>query len=273
MALFSVFLAIALGQAADVDLLCRSSVRDRDQRATRTVQDGFVVTVWRKSDSSEPERACVVEVRDAAGQLVFAREGHNTRLHADSGRDVDNDGTADLILGHDSTGGSRCCWEYTVVSLRPTPRVVGAFADAWFESDAMRRTVIWSIRSFEDLGPSMSQPPMIAIARQYRGGRIVDITSEYCGVILAGTANGLANLSDDLWQLEGSHRAASRAAIGPPSFEVETTRVSATTVALQMLYCRQEADARELIRQVWPASEQETIQASLATAVAAARVQ
>lgn len=269
LALFSAFLALA--QAPDADLVCRSSIRDREQRATRTVQDGFAVTVWRKAESAEREHACVIEVRDASGQIVLAREGFNTSVHADSGRDVDNDGTADLILGHDSVGGSRCCWAYTVLSLKPTPRVVGAFADAWFEGDAARRTVIWSIRSFEDLGPSMSQPPSIAIARQYRDGRMVDITSEYCGAILAGTAKGLANLSDDLWQLEGSHRAASRAATGPPSFEVETTRVSATTVALQMLYCGQEADARELIRQVWPASDQEKIRMSLAAAVAEAR--
>lgn len=271
MALLSAFLTIALSQAPDVDLQCRSSIRDREQRMARTVQDGFAVTVWRKADPAESDHACVIEVRDASGQIVFAREGFNTRLHADSGRDVDDDGSVDLILGHDSAGGSRCCWEFAVLSLKPTPRVVGAFRDAWFESDAAKRTVIWGIRSFDDLGPSMSQPPTIAIARQYRDGRVVDITSEHCGAILTGTARGLANLSDDLWQLEGSHRAASRAATGPPSFEVETTRVSATTVALQMMYCGQEADARELIRQVWPSSEQEKMQTSLAAAVAAAR--
>lgn len=192
-------------------------------------------------------------------------------MHPESGRDVDNDGSPDLILGHDAGGGNRCCGDYTILSLKPGLRVAGTFANAWFESDASRRTVVWSVRSFEDLGPRTAQPPMIAIARQYRDGKMVDVTSEYCGPILAGTASGLANLSDDLWQLEGSHRAASREATGPPSYEVETTRVSATTVALQMMYCGHEADAGELVRQVWPFGEQERIRVALAAAVAEAR--
>jgi hypothetical protein len=42
-------------------------------------------------------------------------------------------------------------------------------------------------------------------------------------------------------------------------------------VALQMLYCGRDDDARGLIRQVWPDRQQEAIRASLAAAAEAAR--
>jgi hypothetical protein len=271
MTLFFLLLAASLAQGPDQDMQCRYSIRDREQRTTRTVQDGFTVTLWRQADPALKEDACVVEVRDGSGQIVFARRGFNTRLHPDSGRDVDNDGRPDVIVGHDSGGGNRCCWEHTILSLRPSLHVAGTFPNPTFETDVNRRTVVWTIVPFDDLGPSTAQAPTIAIAEQYRDGRFVDITSEYCGVILAGTAKGLANLSDDLWQLEGSRRAAARAETGPPSFEVETTRGSATTVALQMMYCGRDADARELIRQVWPAGEEEKTRAALQAAIAAIR--
>jgi hypothetical protein len=269
--LLLLILAVAAGQSPSQDMACSHSVRDQEQLKTLTVQDGWTVTVRRKPDPALVENACVIEVRDASGQIVFAREGYNTRLHGDSGRDADNDGTPDLIVGYDSGGGSGCCWEYSVLSLRPALHVAGTFVNPSLAADVNRRTVVWNIVPFHDLGPSMAQSPTIATASQYRDGRFAEITLEYCPAILAGQGVGLANLSEDLWQLEGSRRAASREERGPPSFEVESTRVSATTVALQMVYCGLDADARELIRQVWPEAQRDTVFASIEAAIAAVR--
>jgi hypothetical protein len=263
-------LAAALGQPPAPAMSCRYSVRAA-QRTTRAAPAGFSVTVRRKADPALTRDACVIDVRDRSGRIVFTREGFNTELHDDSGRDVDNDGSPDLIVGFESRGTNRCCSQYSVLSLTPAPHVIGTFSNPSFENDLNRRTLVWAMLSFDDLGADMMPVPTIAIVGQYRDGRFIDLTSEYCPVILAGTARGWANLSEDLWQLEGSRRAASRAETGPPSFQVETTRGSATTVALQMLYCGRDADARELIRQVWPDRQQESIRASLAAAVAAAR--
>jgi hypothetical protein len=267
----SLILAAAVSQSPGQDMACSYSVRDQEQLKTRTVQDGLTVTVRRKPDPGLVEDACVVEVRDASGRVVFAREGYNTKLHGDSGRDVDNDGAPDLIVGYDTGGGNQCCWEYAILSFRPAIHVAGTFADPSFTIDVNRRTVVWSMLPFSDLGPAMGQSPTLAIAEQYRDGRFVEMTSEYCPAILAGSAPGLANLSQDLWQLEGSRRAASREEREPPSFEVESTRASATTVALQMMYCGQNADAHELIRQVWPEAEQNKVRADIEAAVAATR--
>jgi hypothetical protein len=260
----------ASGQASPQDLTCHHSVRD-PQQSTRALDGGLTLAVRRNADPGASENACVVEVRDSSGQMLFSREGYSARVLGETGRDVDNDGFPDLVIGHDATSGGRCCREYSILSLRPALRVLGTFSNPSFESDASRRTVVWSTLPVSGLGPDMAQAPSIAIVGQYRDGRFVDITLEHCPAILAGTARGLANLSQDLWQLEGSRRAASRAEKSPPSFEVETTRISAITVVLQMMYCDRDADARELIRQVWPAAEQEQMGASIAAAVTAVR--
>src|ERR1700741_1854692 len=128
MPLLSLVLAASLNQAAGQDMTCVYRLRDQEQRMTRTVQNGFTVTVRRKTDPNLVEDACVLEVRDPAGAVVFTREGFSTKLHADSGRDVDNDGSPDVIVGYDSGGGNRCCWEYAVLSLRPAFQLAGTFS-------------------------------------------------------------------------------------------------------------------------------------------------
>jgi hypothetical protein len=270
LALLPLVLVAALGQPPAPEMSCRYSVRE-PQRATRSVQGGFSVTVRRKADPALTSDACVIEVRDGSGRLLLTREGFNTQLHDDSRRDVDNDGSPDLVIGFDSRGTNRCCSEYAILSLKPAPRVVGTFSNPSFAVDPNRRTLVWAGLSFEDLGADMGPSPTIATVGQFRDGTFVDLTLDYCQLILAGNSPGRGNLSEDLWQLEGSRRAASRAEAGPPSFAVENTRGSATTVALQMLYCGRDADARELIRQVWPDNQQEAIRASLEAAVATTR--
>ena len=263
-------LAAALGQQPAAEMICRYSV-SADQRTTRPVQDGFSVTIRRKADSALTNDACVVEVRDAAKRIVFAREGFNTKLHEDSGRDVDNDGAPDLIVGVERHRTKLCCSEYSILSTKPAPRVVGTYSNPSFRVDQNRRTVVWAALPFDDLASDIGPVPTITIVGQYRDGRFADLTSEHCAWILAGTAPGWANLSEDLWQLDGTRRVASRAETGTPSYAVETTRASATTVALQMLYCAKEADTHALIRQVWPDQQQESVRTSLTAAVAAKR--
>ena len=120
--------AAALGQAPGPEPFCRYSV-ESEQKVTRTGPDGFSVTVRRKMDpaiTADPkvrpaaaEDACVIEVRDRSQRVVFARAGFNARLHEDSGRDVDNDGAPDLIVGVETHRTKLCCSEYSILSLKP----------------------------------------------------------------------------------------------------------------------------------------------------------
>lgn len=249
---------------------CQHAVRGQ-QRQARTVQDGFTVTVFRKADRNLSADACVVEVRDPSSRVVFTGEGYNTGIHDYTGRDVDNDGTPDIIVGHDSQDTGQCCSDYTVVALGPTPHAAGEFSNVWFEADGNRRTLAWHLVPMADLAVDFGPTPMLVVVDQYREGRFVDVTSEYCPTILAGTARGMGSLSDDLWRLEGSNLTASRNETGTPSFEVETTRGSATLVAAQMMYCGRDAQARDLIARAWPDAAQDSIRSTIAAAVAAAR--
>ncbi len=145
-----------LGQPAQ-EVACWSDKRSVSRAITRTMDD-FTLTIGPGPDP-DVEYGCRAEVRDGTGRVVFEGEGFNTRLHPESGRDVDGDGHADLIIGVDTGGGNRCCWEYHVISLSPTPRVIARLPNPRFETDRQGRTVIWTTVAFDDLGPSMAQSP------------------------------------------------------------------------------------------------------------------
>src|SRR5262245_53686228 len=117
LSVYALVLAAALGQAPAPEMFCRFSVR-AEQRTTRAATDGFSVTVRRKADPTLTKDACVIEVRDRSQRVVYTREGFNTRLHEDSGRDVDNDGSPDIVVGSESTRTNGCCSEYTILSLK-----------------------------------------------------------------------------------------------------------------------------------------------------------
>src|SRR4030095_8564121 len=146
--------------------------------------DGVVVTMTHNRDADAVEDACKVEVRDRTATVVFSKTGFNTRLHPDSGRDIDTDRQPDLVVGVDEGGGNRCCWQYSIVSFHPQARVLAAFDNPAFDRDVEGRTVVWTVVPFYDLGPSMSQSPTILIADQFRAGRQVAITQEYCAALL-----------------------------------------------------------------------------------------
>jgi hypothetical protein len=236
---------------------CWSEKRLESAPIVRAFDSGFVLTLAPSSDP-DVEYGCRAELRDTTGRVVFEGEGFNTRLHPESGRDVDGDGHGELIVGIDSGGGNRCCWEYNVISLFPRPRVIAKFDNPGFETDRQGRTVVWTTVAFYDLGPSMAASPTLEIAEQFRNGRLVNVTTEYCDAMLAGELRGQADLSHELASLSEEKRVRSRAAAPKPGddFDVSETRGAAYTVALQLTYCGRGPNAARLVREVWPEAQQ-----------------
>ena len=264
------FLLAALASQAAPEVACWSEKRLEAAPIVRATDDGYTVTIAPTTDPGV-EFGCRAEVRDNSGRVVFEGEGFNTRLHPSSGVDVDGDGHGDLVVGVDTGGGNRCCWEYHVISLHPAAREIAKFDNPGFEPDSHGRTVIWTTVAFYGLGPSMAESPTLEIAEQFRSGRLVDVTAEYCDALLAGALRGRGDLTAELAALTDAAKARSRNAGEKVDSDVGETRAAAYTVVLQLAYCGREADATRLIQSAWPDSMQSEVRRTFTAAAARER--
>lgn len=227
---------------------------------SREVPGGFTVQLGRLEDDARGEFRCFIELRGRQGEAPVRREGFNTRLHPSSGRDLDQDGRADVVLGFDTGGGNRCCWTYAIVSLSPTPHVIAELDAFGVEDDPQGHAVLWTTHAFYGLGPSMAESPTIVQARQFRNGRLEETTREQCDALLSGSLKGVANLAPELERLTPERKRASRAAgTERPTGDIEATRRAAMTVALQLQYCGRAEGASELVDDTWPAGSRARI--------------
>ena len=269
MVLAGFLLIAAFAQAPDKEVACWA---ERPAPPSHIqIQGGYTLTFGaaRGADSAAVEFGCSVEVRNQSGRVVYRSDGFNTRLHRASGRDVDNDGHPDLILGTDTGGGNRCCWRYAVLSLTPAPHVIAKFDNPSFTSDDNGRTVIWTTQAFYGLqGATMAESPAIVAAHQFRNGRVVEVTLEFCDAMLAGRSRGWGDLKPELEMLTEQRKADSRSAGAKGTDEVEETRRASLAWSLQALYCGRRADAARVIGEVWPAARQADVLAGLTSAIA-----
>jgi len=168
-----------------------------------------------------PELACTAELRDPAGRIVFGDSGYSAGLE-ESALDVDNDGKPDVVLVVDSGGGNLGFWEYTVISFSPRPHIVTTLSGPilHFERDSDGKTFLINKEVFYGLTSSNADAPAIEAYRQFRSGKLVDVTAEHCKLI--------------------------------PSRPID----SDLSRVLQSLYCGQVDEALQQIRQKWPADEQ-----------------
>lgn len=233
---------------------------------TKTLANGVVLTV-RSAAGNRPERACEVVIRDRIGRTVFSDRGFNTEIHPATGSDIDNDGRPDAVVGVDTGGANRCCWEYPVISFNPTPRVLLKLPPATFDFDTTPgKTLIWTTAAFPNLGPDMADLPSVETAHELRPSGFIDVTQDYCKRMLAGELRGPGDLRDLLNALPSRSKQASRTDTGS-SFDREQTRHAAMALALQQIYCGQIAEASQLVLEVWPSTEQTLIRRRLKDAI------
>jgi hypothetical protein len=255
------FLIALFLQGVTPAMSCQYSQADRTAKKT-TIQN-LTVTIAPSPKPEDVEEACAVDVRDRSGKVVFQSHGFNTELMDTNGRDIDNDGHPDIVVGTDTGGGNRCCWGYAVISTLPRPHVVAKLPPAHFETDDNGKTVIWTTVAFYDLGPSMAESPVVEQAQQFRKGRLEEVTSEYCSGMLANQARGYASMADVFEPLTSVRKRASQQSSGAPSEEVKETRNNAISLALQAVYCGRDEMAAAVIRDVWPAGEQAEMRATI----------
>lgn len=236
-------------------------------KPTSTTLANGVVVVVRSAGGNNPDQACEVSVRDRNGRTVFSDRGFDTQIHPATGRDIDNDGRPDVVVGVDTGGGNRCCWEYPVISFNPSPRVLLKLPPAAFDFETLPgKTLIWTTAAFYDLGPDAADSPTVETVREFRPAGLIDVTPDYCKRMLAGELRGPGDLRDLLNALSLRSKQASRTDTGSP-FDREQTRIAARSMALQQIYCGEIDAASQLVLEVWPASEQAPIRRQLKDAI------
>ena len=233
---------------------------------TKTLTNGLVISVH-SVGGDKPEQACEVLVRDRNGRTVFSDRGFNAEIHPAAGRDIDNDGRPDAVVGVDTGGGNRCCWEYPVISFNPAPHVLLKLPPAAFDFETLPgKALIWTTAAFYELGPDMADSPAVETVHEFRPNGFVDVTADYCKRMLSGELRGPGDLRELLNALSLRSRQASRTDTGSP-FDRDQTRNAARSMALQQIYCGLFDAASQLVLEVWPAAEQSRIRRQLKDAV------
>jgi hypothetical protein len=234
---------------------------------SQTLSNGVVITVGPVA-GNPPDQACEVSVRDRSGRNIFTDRGFNTKVDPATGRDIDNDGRPDAVVGVDTGGKGHCCWEFPVISFSPSPRVLLKLPPATFDFETKAgKTLIWTATTFPDWNPNASESPAVARVQELRPNGFIDVTADYCKALLAGELQGIGNLREPLAALTRQAKQDSRTETGRQD-ELEYTRYAAVTVILQQIYCGQVDDAARLVLEVWPATEQSRIRAQIKEAVA-----
>ena len=238
------------------DLACRQS--GLSNSGTRTFANGAVIMI-RNVPANELQQTCEVSVRDRNGRTIFEDRGFNTKIDPATGRDIDNDGQPDAVVGVDTTGGTRSNWEYPVISFAPTPRLLLKLPPATFDFQTKPgKALVWTSAIFEGLGQNTADISTVATVHEFRPSGFVDVTPDYCKPMLAGELQGPGSLRGQLAILTREAKQNSRLDAGRPE-DREDTRLAATTIVLQQIYCGQVDDASRLVLEVWPGSDQSRI--------------
>ena len=251
--------------AAAQDTACRHSRTD-NRTLTRKLTNGATITVQPLSPN-ELQQSCGISVRDRNGKTIFEDRGFSTNIDPATEHDIDNDGQPDAVVGIDTLGGTNGNWEYPVISFSPQPRVLVKLPSATFDFETKPgRTLVWILASFEGLSGYASDVSTVATAREFQQSGLVEVTQDYCKPMLAGELQFPGSLRASLATLTRQAKQDSRQDTGRLE-DREDTRLAATSVVLQQIYCEQFNDASRLILEVWPATEQSRVRKQIREAI------
>jgi hypothetical protein len=247
------------------NLTCHQS--GSGNNGTRNLPNGGSIAI-RTVPANELKQTCDVSVRDRSGRTIFEDRGFNTKIDPATGRDIDNDGQPDAVVGVDTTGGTYGNWEYPVISFAPTARLLLKLPPATFDFQTKPgKTLIWTSAIFEGLGQNTADISTVATVHEFRPTGFVDVTPDYCKPMLSGELQGPGSLRGQLAILTRQAKQDSRLDAGRPE-DREDTRLAATTIVLQQIYCGQVEDASRLVLEVWPGSDQSRIRRQIRDAIA-----
>jgi hypothetical protein len=180
----SACLSPALRAQDDDKTQCRAD-NEHNQPYKKKLWDGYEISLGPVPNFAEAEFRCTAAIYNKAGHVVFRTSGFNVMFDEHlTGEDFDGDGKPDVVFETDTGGGMHCCWGYVIVSLSPKPHKLFEIAmqgSVDFEKDKDGKFVIWQRSGGPMAYTSMASRPFAAKVLRVRDGKLVDVTSDFCG--------------------------------------------------------------------------------------------
>ncbi len=206
---------------------------------------------------------CRVRVFSPAGKVIFqtqfeSDESFKVVFNEATGKDVNGDGKADLVL-EGYSGGAHCCWTYWILSLGPAPRLAAkifnetgvGFKD--LEGDG-KLEIVTRDGAFDYFdGLSHAYAPMPTVVLRPQGQRLTDASAQFWKEYEQQISEARANLNPELLR-----RFRSGAEKDAP-FEDQRTKSLVLQIVLANLYGGRAAEAWKALEEMWPADDQARI--------------
>lgn len=202
---------------------------------------------------------CHLDVQDQKGREILSEDDDSFKILLDN-QDINGDGIRDLVLLAFS-GGAHCCWTYYFLSLGPSPGLITKFQnnrDASFLEDEKTGRVYLEIQDgsfdyFDEVCHACSPFPVVFL--RLDNANWMDISHDHLS-----DYDGIIRKSKKL--LTAQHRQRLKSLKEKPSDNDETIergRFYALTIVFAYLYSGREEQARQALRELWPAFDQERI--------------
>ena len=234
--------------------------------------DGYEISLGpARNGSGGDGDDCTAAIYSAAGKVVFRTTGFGVIFDADqTGRDFDGDGSPDVVFMTDQAGGAHCCWIYNVISLAPRPHKlfdIGEGGKVDFEKDKDGKMIIWERIAGTHEFTSEAQTPYADRVFRVQGGKLVDVTPEFCGKIFSPGSEDYDSWTPALTpEKVNKLQAAAGVLATSAEGEVEDSVSALLSRAQQRVLCHQYDEALADLN-LWPESSRDAMKNNFAESI------
>jgi hypothetical protein len=266
----ALFCATAMrAQSRGETIACYAERGKSNSAYTRKLWDGYEVSLGPARNGTENGDGdnCTAAIYNRAVKVVYRTTGYSVVFDEDTtGEDLDDDGHPEVVFKTDTGGGNHCCWSYNVVSLWPRPHKLVDIPQAGavvFRKDEHGKIVIWVMEPGPYGYTSMAENPFAQKIYRLRNGKLLDVTPDYCGVILREDEQNYAAASK---LLTPERTKEFKSGTQPASYENSEMASAVLTVALQHVFCHQFDQALADL-ELWPDATKSKMKADFANSI------
>lgn len=199
---------------------------------------------------------CRAKLFDSQDKVIFSVADWDLELVVD-GKDVNGDGTPDIVL-EGYSGGAHCCWTYHIISLGSTPGLLIQFENergaGFVVNPETRRVEIHALDgAFDYFETAHSFSPFPEVYLRLDGKRLVDVSREH----LIEYDKRIQTLKGEIpaTDLRGFLQAENQ----EEKFGWEEVSSNVMRIVLAYLYSGRDQEAHSTLQQMWPAFDEARI--------------